>query len=211
MDSTTLEMDLGGLDIATVRPDSSGQLNVKPETDVLCLNRGRMPISDKFDSKDHTIPVGYFTIAYGAARHFKARAVVPGSRNPETRFQASFLAILGVPNPDGKGVRRFVGCDDLDQCTPFTEEECREYGHAVEAIDRAALVDPIDHDVTIRTIAGNAGAGGSRVKGGTIPTGRRSTALSGSAVDVLQTKNRAETAGERRAREQSRDDLGADA
>lgn len=169
-------------------------------------------VQDTFDSRHYLIPVGYFTCPYDAAQHFKARAVVPGSRNPETGFQASFIAILGIPgplsyNPDGTP-RLF---DAQGQCTllleidpredwdPFTDDECRQYGHALEALDRASMLDPIDGDVEVRTVAGvgNRGvipAAASRVKGGgTAGASRRRTQIGGTGVEALKRRNAAGT------------------
>jgi hypothetical protein len=63
------------------------------------------PYRDMFDSGHYVIEPGYFTAPYGAAKHFQARAVVPGSRNPETNFQASFIAIIGVTAPTREGLK----------------------------------------------------------------------------------------------------------
>lgn len=98
---------------------------------------------DTFDSKHYVIAPGYFTAPLGAARHFKRRAVVPGSRNPETNSEASFLAIIGVALPSTTGFRIVKRVDDAEEWEPFSDEECAEYGMAVEALDRRHMVDPI--------------------------------------------------------------------
>jgi hypothetical protein len=59
--------------------------------------------TDTFDSRHYIVAPGYFEVELAAATHFKDRAVVPGSRNPETNFQASFIAIIGVVAPTGTG------------------------------------------------------------------------------------------------------------
>jgi hypothetical protein len=79
-------------------------------------------------SRHYTIQPGFFTTDYGAALHFKARAVVPGSRNPETNFQASFIAIIGVAAPTKDGLKVLKPVDDPLQWEPFTDEECRNTG-----------------------------------------------------------------------------------
>jgi hypothetical protein len=97
---------------------------ITPDTQVLCLHRGRRqtedgkPVyhanasgnrrtgwreqyfagdyKDTYDGNHYVVAPGYFTAPYGAAKHFQERAVVPGSRNPETQGQRSFIAIVGV-------------------------------------------------------------------------------------------------------------------
>jgi hypothetical protein len=80
---------------------------------VLCVHRGDEPYEDMFDGRPYKIQPGFFMTQYGAALHFKARAVVPGTRNPETRYEASFIAIVGVVElkPDGTFTRA-QGVDD---------------------------------------------------------------------------------------------------
>lgn len=177
-------------EIQELKPQSSGAIQITPETIVLCVNRGREPLLDTFDSRHYKIQPGYFTIQLGAAKHFKARAVVPGTRNPETKFEASFISIIGVTVPTADGFRVAHPIDDPAQWPPFTDEECREYGHALEALDRASMVDPIDDDVEIVPTRGQRNedaknAAASRLKGGT--GGRRGpTAISGTGKDKLK-------------------------
>jgi hypothetical protein len=100
-------------------------LKLTPETVVLCVHRGVEPLVDKYDGRDYEILPGFFEVAYGAALHFKARAVVPGSRNPETGKQESFIGIVGIDRPE--------------RCVPFTLEECERFNLIPEAIDRQSL------------------------------------------------------------------------
>lgn len=157
-------------------PQGSGAIALTPEQEVLCVHRGDEPYEDMFDGRPYAIKPGFFRTQYGAARHFKDRAVVPGTRNPETRYQASFIAIIGVVelNPDGTfKVLRAV--DDPSEWTRFTEEERAEYKDAVEALDRQGMVNPIDAEVTIMSTSGvRAGQKPSRLKGGAgqRPSGR---------------------------------------
>lgn len=174
-------------EVQELKPQSSGALVITPETIVLCVNRGREPLEDTFDSRHYIIQPGYFSVQLGAARHFKDRAVVPGSRNPETRFQASFISIIGVVQPVKDGFKVTHPIDDVVQWDPFTDDECREYGHAVEALDRASMVDPIDGDVTLQHTRGQRNedakkAGVSRLKGGS-GTKKGSTRITGTAVE----------------------------
>jgi hypothetical protein len=89
--------------------------------------------------------------------------------DPETNSQASFITIIGIVQmkPDGAfDVLRAV--DPPEQWAPFTDEECAEYGMAVEALDRASMIDPIEAKVTIvptRGAANEAAKNRSRVSG----------------------------------------------
>lgn len=98
---------------------------------------------DTYDSRHYIIEPGYFTAPYGASLHFKARAVVPGSRNPETTTEASFISILGIAEPTSRGLKIVKPVDDREDWEPFTDEECAEYGMKVEALARDQMVDPI--------------------------------------------------------------------
>lgn len=188
--------------VIDLQPESSGVVKLTPESIVLVVNRGREWLTDTYDSKHYRIPPGFFTIAYGAAQHFKNRGVVPGSRNPETNFQASFFAIIGVvaPRPDG-GYTVLKPIDHVEEWDPFTDEECRLYEHATETLDRAAMVDPYEsaEDVKLVPVAGGGNASiipPSRVRGGTgSARTRRRTEITGtgSAKDILQKKNKAGT------------------
>lgn len=178
-------------EVQALKPQSSGEDTLKPESEVLCINRGRETYTDMFDSRTYVIEPGYFTVAYGAALHFQARAVVPGSRNPETGFQASFIAIIGTVNPKTNGLEVKRTIDEPVQWQPFTDEECREYNHAVEAIDRAAMLDPIDPNVQIVPTLGQANEDAkaraqSRLKGGPGTGARRPTQISGPGTAALQ-------------------------
>lgn len=184
-------------------------VQLTPETPVLCIHRGRRlqdgdtPVhhgnaarhrdgereayfegdyKDTYDGYHYIIAPGYFSAPYGAALHFQRRAVVPGSRNPETGFQASFIAIIGVVElvPDG-GFRVLKAVDDQVDWTPFTDDECAQYEVAFEALDRAAMVAPIEKEVVLRnvseTVAGGKEGSASRVKGPSNGKGgRRGTA-----------------------------------
>jgi hypothetical protein len=184
------------------------EVQLTPETPVLCIHRGRRhtedgaPVhhenaarhrdgereayfegdyKDTYDGFHYIIAPGYFSAPYGAALHFQRRAVVPGSRNPETGFQASFIAIIGVVElVPGGGFRVLKPVDDQVDWTPFTDEECAQYEVAFEALDRAAMVAPIEKEVVLRNVSetvagGKAGSAKSRVKGGGGKGGRRGT------------------------------------
>lgn len=187
--ASSLPVDFG--EVVDLKPQSSGEIAVTADTTVVCINRGREPLYDTFNSRHYEIPVGLFSVVLGAAKHFQARAVVPGSRNPETGFQASFISILGVV----VGNKVVHPIDDAVQWAPFTDDECREYGHAVEALDRASMVDPIESDVDIVPTRGQrnadaVAAGKSRLKGGSGSRGR-TTSISGPGADLLKPGNTA--------------------
>lgn len=180
-------------EVQELKPQSSGEVQLTPESIVLCVNRGREPLFDTFDSRHYRIEPGYFTIQLGAARHFKARAVVPGTRNPETRFEASFISIIGIAAPTPEGLKVVRPVDDPREWAPFTDEECREYGHAVEALDRVGMVDPIDPVVSIVPTRGQANEdakakGQSRLRGNA-PAGRGATRIDGTGKDQLKPGN----------------------
>lgn len=189
------------------------------DTEVLCIHRGsntledgklvvlatgelhetRQPriayvgdIEDKWDSIPFVIAPGYFKTKYGPAKHFRDRAVVPGSRNPETHHQTSFIAIIGTVDMRSDGsfvVTRPV--DDPREWEKFNEAERHEYEGAVEALDRENMVNPIDRDVTLvdtaDAIAGRH-ATSSRVKGGKGPGrgGRGKTDITVTDPDVMK-------------------------
>lgn len=190
---TVLATDRVG-DVQTLKPESSGAVQLSAETIVLCVHRGREPIVDMFDSRVYTIAPGYFTAPYGAALHFKHRAVVPGSRNPETGFQASFIAVIGVAHNKPDGLEIVLQVDDPVQWDPFSDAECREYGHAIEALDRAAMVDPIERSVQLEPTFGRANEEvkqQSRIRGGQGAGGgkSRATRLEGPGVSALKPGN----------------------
>lgn len=200
---------LPAVDVQQLAPQGSGEVQLTPDTRVLCIHRGRnrteqgMLIAtnvrrgeprlhderrpgvvyegdyvDTFDSRHYIIGPGYFEVELGAALHFKERAVVPGSRNPETNFQASFLAIIGVVAPTGSGYRVVKAVDHQDDWEPFSDEECASYEIAFEALDRANMSNPIERDVTVVGTSSAIAGKPSRVKGGAGPvTGRRKAAI----------------------------------
>ena len=136
-----------------------GARTLTPETEVALLHRGWTPIDDKFDGVDYELLPGRQMIAYGAAMHFRARAVVPGTRNPEIKKQESFLVIMDEAGPDRREHWRM-----------FTDEERARIEGKVEAIARDELSMASDRDVKLvstgriaATMPG-AGAGGGRMR-----------------------------------------------
>lgn len=170
----------------------SRDVQLSPESEVLCINRGTQPLEDMWDSIPFKIPPGYFKTTYAAARHFRDRAVVPGSRNPETHQQTSFIAIIGIVDYVQGGFKVVKPVDDPSEWESFSAAERAEYEDEPEALDRAGMVNPIDRDVTIvstsSAVAGRPTAP-SRIKGGKgRPEGRISRAPQVEVTDpaVLQ-------------------------
>lgn len=120
------------------------------------INRGDESIVDKFDGVDYEIPPGWFEAPYGAVKHFQQRAVVPGSRNPETKKQVSYIAIPNV--------------DPADRCIPFTPEQCAKFRGIPEAIDRTHRISQDDREHQIVDI-GDVAPG--LAMGDTYGSGRR--------------------------------------
>lgn len=145
-------------------------VQLSPESEVLCINRGAAPLEDMWDSIPFLIPPGYFKTTYAAARHFRDRAVVPGSRNPETHRQTSFIAIIGIVDYVQDGFKVVKPVDDPSEWEVFNASERAEYEDEPEALDRDGMVNPIDRDVQIvstsSVVAGRPGNKNSRIKGG---------------------------------------------
>ncbi len=83
-------------------PESQESLKtLTPETPVICMNRSRRDLKDTFDSQHYRIPPGptKFWVPYGAALHFKARLIQPGTRRGPSSYD-SLIAILGIDDPE---------------------------------------------------------------------------------------------------------------
>lgn len=201
----------GGIEIQHLTPNrGTRDVALTPDVEVLCINRGAEAIEDMFDSIPYVIPPGYFKTTFGAAQHFRARAVVPGSRNPETSRQSSFVAIIGVVDIHGDGTFTVLKpVDKPEEWTEFTVEERAEYESEVEALDRAGMTSPIDREVVVADIGGllagkkprngagkpsrvkgstggNVRAGAGRVGGGTGQRAPRGTAIETTDEHLLQ-------------------------
>lgn len=165
----------GGSEVQQLVPNrGTAAIALTPERDVLCLNRDDKPFEDMFDSVPFRIEPGFFMTSYGAALHFRARAVVPGSRNPETQHQVSFIAIVGVVEfqPQG-GFKVLKAVDRPEEWTPFTEAERAEYADQSEALNRAEMTNAIEPDVHLVPVNRLANSAGSRIKGGGKAAGKR--------------------------------------
>jgi len=121
-------------------------MKIRTDQPVVCINRGRKPLSDAFDGRHITIPPGHFRMEYGAAKHFQMRLIVPGTRNLEVGGFQSWIGILGTE--DGR-----IKVDKPELCRPFTDEELQKFGEAVEAIDRSAMSNAADRDVKPTSVA----------------------------------------------------------
>lgn len=117
-------------DVANLMVARINETTIKPDTPVICINRGRKPLLDTWDGEHVPLPVGYFRTEYGAALHFQRRLIVPGTRNVEIGGFISWISILGTD--DG---RRAV--DNEESCQPFTDEELQNFGESSEGIDRS--------------------------------------------------------------------------
>lgn len=120
-----------------------------PQTTVVCINRGGLIYCDKYDGRDYEVPPGLFEVAYEVAAHFRARSIVPGSRNPITGGQQTYIAILGIDKPE--------------DCEPFSDADVDAQAAAPEALDRS---DMPTEDRAVRVVPTNvvrartAGRGG---------------------------------------------------
>lgn len=153
-----MDLSYNGEPVLDLLPENQTKKVLKPDDDVIIVNRGRETIkSEKFDGISYTIPPNRFCrIKYAAAQHFQSRLVVPGTRNPmqtgPSQKQVSFIGIVDVDPPA--------------KCEPFDDAFVAKYSLADEAIDRSVL-DPADADVTLvgtNAVASSlpgAGAGGS--------------------------------------------------
>jgi hypothetical protein len=138
-----------GVNIIDLTPATEKQFQLLPETPVYVVNRGHEVLERKFDGLDyklHPHTVGHMQMPYGAALHFQKHTTVPGTRDPESGAEQSYLGILGV--------------DPLEMCTPFTPEECARFGIRTEALAR-------DDEDEVRAVPVN-----KAIATGKIPTGR---------------------------------------
>lgn len=144
MAGQTYRMPALGDDVQVLKRENDDGQALTPDTQVLCIHRGRHIIRDKFDGVDYEIAPGKFIAPYGAVQLFRDHAVIPGTRNPELGYQQSYIGIIGI--------------DDPRDCEPLTDEEVKKFGAKVEAIDRDALVDPDAREVRIETTKGGGQA-----------------------------------------------------
>lgn len=107
-----------GTEVASLLIQRMNETSLKPDSPVIVINRGRKPLEMTFDGNHIPIPVGYFETEYGAALHFKDRAVVPGTRNLEVGGFISWFSILG--SSDGR-----VAVDPPEQCVPLKDSALR--------------------------------------------------------------------------------------
>jgi len=115
----------GHATVNTVVPKDLRAQELGPKTMVTCINRGSEPYIDKCDGRDYVVPPGLFEVEYEVADHFRLRSVVPGSRDPVSGAQDTFIAILGLDPPE--------------KCVPFNQDEEAAFSASVEAIDRAVI------------------------------------------------------------------------
>lgn len=141
---------------------------IGPDTEVLCLHRGDEVLEDMFDSRPYRIAPGWFKTTAAVARHFKARAVVPGSRDPVSGKQASYITIIGTVDFETDGSFRVrTPVDKPEEWSKFTAAELAEIGDAREALDPGSVAGHTTIVDTSSALSGKPQQGGSsRVKGG---------------------------------------------
>ena len=128
--------------VANLMVERLNETSLKPDSPVICINRGRKVLKDMWDGNPVEIPPGHFRTEYGAAQHFQRRLIVMGTRNLEVGGYVSWISILG--SDDGR-----VPVDKPEDCEPFTDEELQAFGEKIEAIDRSAFSNPADRDVRL--------------------------------------------------------------
>jgi hypothetical protein len=122
-----------------------GETTLKPDSPVICLNRGRKPLQVTWDGNHIPVPVGYFRTEYAAALHMQRHLIVPGTRNLEVGAFVSWVSILG--SDDGR-----VAVDPVEMHQPFTDDELQHFGESIEGLARDGR-DPL---VPMRTSVGRA-------------------------------------------------------
>jgi len=141
-----------GTKVTNVVPSDLKAQELGPKTRVICINRSSEPYIDKCDARDYVVPPGYFEVEYEVAEHFRLRSVVPGSRDPVTGAQETYIAIVGIDPPE--------------RCVPFSHEDQEVFSQSVEAIDRGAVEQEQGGKgvvvPTARARARTAGGAGSR-------------------------------------------------
>lgn len=143
MKPTTLAYEMPDTtEVANLLVERMNETTLRPDSPVLCLNRGRRVLQVTYDGNHIQIPPGYFRTEYAAALHMAKHLIVPGTRNIEVGGHVSWIAVLG--SDDGR-----VAVDPVEWCQPFSDEDLATYGEAIEAIDRKALSDPSARDVEV--------------------------------------------------------------
>jgi hypothetical protein len=138
--------------VENIMVERLNETTLKPDSPVICVNRGRQPLQVTFNAEHLTVPVGHFRTEYAAAMHMQRHLIVPGTRNLEVGAFVSWVAILG--SDDGR-----VAVDPPDQCVPFTDEELQQFGEKIEGL----ASDGRDPLVPLRTSAGRAMSRGQGV------------------------------------------------
>lgn len=173
-------------DVANLMIDRLGETTLKPDSPVVCLNRGRKELLDTWDGNHIPIPVGYFRTEYGAALHFQRRLIVHGTRDMEVGGYQSWLAILG--SDDGR-----VAVDHPDKCQPYTDKELQAFGEPLEGLSRDGRGDLTTVRTSIARASGRTqGVGGLRPQ---IDVGNQATdAAAEAAAHVFEPPAERETA-----------------
>lgn len=145
-------------------PDDLPTDALTPTSIVLCLNRTQETLIGQHDARHYTIPPGYFTMPYGAAKHLQQRLIVPGTRDPQAYERiVSKIAIEPDIKPEDRA-RDFV---------PFTKAQLAAFDGQVEGLAREEMQSPDARHVkpvSMRSVRANSalqrsgGSGDGRVK-----------------------------------------------
>jgi hypothetical protein len=144
-------------------PEDTNVERLEPTTPVTIINRTDRELRDTFDGRHYTLPPGYIQCPYGAARHFKRRLTLAGTRSlDQGEIAVSCIGILGV--------------DPEDQCQPFTAEELGRADASPEALDRSDAVLKADRDVTVQKVANKTVGRGNGSRRPKLDTSQQATA-----------------------------------
>jgi hypothetical protein len=143
-------------EVANLMVERLNETTLKPDSPVICMNRGRKPLPVTFNGEHLIVPAGPFRTEYGAALHMQKHLIVPGTRNVEVGGFQSWIAILG--SDDGR-----LSHDPHETHAPFTDEELTAFGEPIEAIARDGHEQMAVVKVsTARAMSRSQGVGGIR-------------------------------------------------
>jgi hypothetical protein len=177
--------------IVNLLVERMNETTLQPGSAVLCLNRGRTPLTVRFNGEEITVPSGvraggdpenpedwqFFKTEYAAAQHMQRHLIVPGTRNIEVGGFVSWIAIKG--SDDGR-----IAVDSPETCALFTDEELTNFGEAVEAIDRKALSDPAAREATVVRTSVAAARSRTQAVGGLRPAIEGKQQVSNAAAEA---------------------------
>lgn len=172
-------MDLA--QVVDLTPETKAGAELKPETLVLCINRGPKLIRDMFDAQVYEIPpYAEFRVQYQVAAHIQRRNIVAGTRNPDPTDSTKPQYVPWIA---------IIGLDPEETWQPFTAEELDAFGEPLEGLDRSGMtagnrdVTVVSTDAMRKTIPG-AGVAASGMAVETGARGRQRIEGSPEAVDA---------------------------